>query len=232
MLISDSNWFQVEKNLSENDQCVLPLGCTEQHAYLSLATDSILAQKISFEAALPLGVPVFPVLSYGLTPTFADFPGTLGLTIDTYGRVLHDLLDGVFYQGFRRIVIVNGHGGNSPVRARVSEWLRQNPDAKVKWHDWWNAPQTWAAVQATDFNASHASWMENFPWTRLASVDMPDVEKPMTLTDKLRVLSPTQMRQNIGDGNFGGRYFRTDEEMLTIWDVAVRETRDCIVENW
>jgi Creatinine amidohydrolase len=51
-----------------NDRIVLPLGSTEQHAYLSLATDSILAERVAVEAAEPTGVPVPPVLAYSLTP--------------------------------------------------------------------------------------------------------------------------------------------------------------------
>jgi Creatinine amidohydrolase len=51
-----------------NDRIVLPLGSTEQHAYLSLATDSILAERVAVEAAEPTGVPVPPVLAYRLTP--------------------------------------------------------------------------------------------------------------------------------------------------------------------
>jgi hypothetical protein len=64
--IADLNWMQVEEYLRHDDRIVLPLGSTEQHAYLSLATDSILAEAVAVEAAEPTGVP--PVLAYSLTP--------------------------------------------------------------------------------------------------------------------------------------------------------------------
>jgi len=51
MRISDRNWMQVERLLAGEDRAVLPLGCTEQHAWLSLATDSILAERVAVEAA-------------------------------------------------------------------------------------------------------------------------------------------------------------------------------------
>lgn len=70
-------WMQVEAYLASDDRCVLPLGSTEQHAYISLATDSILAERVATEAAEPLGVPVFPVVAYGITPYFMGFPGTV-----------------------------------------------------------------------------------------------------------------------------------------------------------
>ncbi|HAO2892046.1 TPA: creatininase family protein, partial [Escherichia coli] len=76
MRISAMNWSQVEERVRRDDRCILPIGSVEQHARLSLATDMILAEKVSVDAAEPLGVPVFPVLPYGLASSFADFPGT------------------------------------------------------------------------------------------------------------------------------------------------------------
>src|ERR1044071_5924125 len=112
MRISEMNWMMVEEYLNRGDRAVLPLGCTEQHAYLSLSVDSILAERLSAEAAEPLGIPVFPVLAYGITPLFRAFPGTITLRVETYMSVLRDILDAMAEQGFKRILIVNGHGGN------------------------------------------------------------------------------------------------------------------------
>jgi creatinine amidohydrolase len=109
MHIRAMHWQQVEDYLCHDNRAVLPLGCTEQHAFLSLSTDSILAERVASEAAEPLGVPVFPVLAYGITPYFRAFPGTVTLRVETYLRIVRDLLDGLYDQGFRRIVVVNGH---------------------------------------------------------------------------------------------------------------------------
>jgi creatinine amidohydrolase/Fe(II)-dependent formamide hydrolase-like protein len=65
--IRDLNWMQLETYLRKDDRIVLPVGSTEQHAYLSLETDNILAERASIEAAEPLGVPVLPVAPYGVT---------------------------------------------------------------------------------------------------------------------------------------------------------------------
>jgi creatinine amidohydrolase len=187
---------------------------------------------VAAEAAEPLGVPVFPALAYGITPYFRAFPGTLTLRVETYLRVVLDLLDSLAASGFRRIVLVNGHGGNSPAQGVVGEWLAQHPGGYVRFHNWWNAPRTWAAVQAIDPVASHASWMENFPWTRLVGVAQPEQQKPMTDLNRLRQLGPDEVRAQLGDGNYGGRYQRPDADMQTIWDVAVAETREVIASPW
>ncbi|MFB9991178.1 creatininase family protein [Deinococcus oregonensis] len=230
--IEQMNWMQVGRRLETDDRCVLPLGSTEQHAYLSLCVDNILPERLAREAAEPLGVPVFPVLPYGITPYFRGYPGSVTLRVQTYLSVVRDILDGLHEQGFRRILIVNGHGGNSPAQGFVGEWMADHPGTRVKFHNWWNAPQVWAQVQATDPNASHASWMENFPWTRLEGVVLPDHEKSPLDLNRLRLLGPQELRTYLEEGNYGGRFQRPDEEMQAIWDTAVLETRALLEEGW
>src|SRR5207244_3713550 len=109
MRVYDCNWMQLEDYLERDDRIVLPTGSTEQHAYLSLGTDNILAERIAAEAAEPLGVPVLPCLPYGITPRFAAYPGSPTLRVETFLAVVTDLLDSLSGQSFRRILIVNGH---------------------------------------------------------------------------------------------------------------------------
>ena len=232
MNINEMNWMQVESYLERDDRCVLPLGSTEQHAYLSLSVDSILAERLSAAVAAPLGVPVFPVLAYGITPYFRAYPGSVTLRVDTYLSVVRDILDGLLEQGFKRILIVNGHGGNSPAQGFVGEWMADHPGTQVMFHNWWNAPATWAKVQAIDPLASHASWMENFPWTRLRAVAQPAEQKPMADFSKLRLLDPVRLREYLGDGNYGGLYERPDADMLALWEVALEETRALLTAGW
>lgn len=232
MRIAEMNWMQVEAHAKGDDRAVLPVGSTEQHAGLSLCVDAILAEKVAVEACAPIHVPVFPVVNYGLTPSFVDYPGTVTLRLSTLCAVVTDILDGIARSGFRRITIVNGHGGNSPVHGAVLEWLDGHRGCQVKWHNWWNAPKTFATVQAIDPVASHASWMENFPWTRLPNVGAPAHQKPMLDLARFQQLDPGAKKALLGDGNYGGFYQRPDEEMQAIWDVAVEETRAVIADGW
>jgi creatinine amidohydrolase len=229
--ISEANWFQVEEYLKHDDRAVLPLGSTEQHAYLSLSVDSILSEKVSVDAAEPLGIPVFPALPFGITPYFMSYPGTISLKAATYMQVVRDMLDSLYTTGFRRILIVNGHGGNSPVQPVTMEFMTDRPGTRVKFHNWWNSPKTWAKVKEIDAVASHASWMENFPWTRLAGIEQPTQRKPYVPFDKLKDRGPDGVREIIGDGNYGGLYERPDEDMNALWSVAVSETRE-LLEDW
>jgi creatinine amidohydrolase len=232
MKISDANWQQIEAYLKTDDRAILPLGSTEQHAQLSLSVDSILSEKVAADAAEPLGIPVFPVVAYGITPYFLAYPGTISLRMETYVRIVRDILDGLKHQGFRRILIVNGHGGNQPAGSLAVEWMADNPGTTVKFHNWWNAPQTLAKVQEIDAVASHASWMENFPWTRLPGTTLPTQQKPMIDLSRMRVMGPDAVKAYLGDGNFGGYYERSDEEMYAVWEVAVKETRALLEGGW
>jgi len=232
MNIADMNWIQVEERAAHDDRCILPIGSVEQHAYLSLCTDMILAEKVSADAAAPSGVPVFPVVPYGLASSFATYPGTMTLKLSTYIALIGDLLDSMYRSGFRRILIVNGHGGNTPITALISEWLNAHPAARVKMHDWWRAPQTWAKVMEIDPAASHASWMENFPWTRLAGAEQPAGAKPRIDFARLARVDAATKREMLGEGNYHGLFQRPDEDMLAIWDVAVAETRALLESDW
>lgn len=209
--------MQLEAYLERDDRIVLPLGSTEQHAYLSLATDAILAERIGVEAAEPLGVPVLPALPYGLTPYFAAYPGSPTVKLDTYLAFVGEILDSLRSQGFARFLLVNGHGGNKPVEALAGRG--------VVVHDWWEAPKTQAVVQAIDPDASHASWTENFPWTRLAGVKLPDGRKPPTPRTSD---DPIAVRARAGDGSFGGWWERPDEDVMKVWQAGVEETREVL----
>ncbi len=209
--------MQLERLLERERRIVLPLGSTEQHAYLSLATDAILAERVAVEAADPLGVPVLPALAFGITPYFAAFPGSPSVNQATYLSFVGELLDSLRGQGFERFLIVNGHGGNRPVDGLAG------PDVAV--HHWWEAPRTLAVVREVDPEASHASWMESFPWNRVPGVAFPQNHKapaPRTATD------PLEVRAQIGDGSFGGWYERPEEDVMRVWRTGVEETREAL----
>ncbi|WP_413282858.1 creatininase family protein [Vibrio sp. MA40-2] len=232
MLVSQSNWMQIEQYLKNNDVCVLPLGSTEQHAYLSLSVDSILSEKVAQDAAEPLGIPVFPAIPYGITPYFMDFPGTISLKLQTYAALVNDVLESLYKVGFRKILIINGHGGNTPVMPVTMEFMESHSDVTIRFHDWWKAPKALACIKEIDPIASHASWMENFPWTRLEGVEMPDEQKPYVDFSRLRDRDSAGVRKLIGDGNYGGYYQLSDENMDKLWAVAVDEARELLTGDW
>jgi creatinine amidohydrolase len=232
MRIEDCNWMAVEQYLERDDRLVVPLGSIEQHGYLSLGVDRILSERVAVEAAEPLGVLVMPALPYGLTPYFAAYPGSPTLRVETYGALLRDLLDSLAGQGFRRFLFVNGHGGNDGGREAVDQWTREHPDSRTRWHNWWAGPRVRAVVDEIDPDATHASWFENFPWTRLPGIEQPQEKKPMADVSRMRELDPRDVRELLGDGSLGGLYERPDEDVLRVWEAGVDEVRGLIADGW
>jgi creatinine amidohydrolase len=227
--IRDLNWMQLEEHLRNDNRIVLPVGSTEQHAYLSLETDNIIAERLSVEAAEPLGIPVLPVLAYGVTPGFGGFPGSPTLRLETFIAVMREILESLYRQGFCRFLIANGHGGNSPAREAVLVWMETHDDAIVLWHEVWDGrPDEIAASIDPDYD--HASWSENFPWTRLAGVELPQQRKaPITQPAWRRA---KELREALGDGSFGGPYQLPEDDVLRVWAAAVEQLRERLESGW
>jgi len=220
--------MQLEQYLTGDDRIVLPVGSTEQHAYLSLETDNIIAERLAVEAADPLGVPVLPVLAYGVTG-FVAFPGSPTLAQETFASVVRDIVDSLYRQGFRRFLVANGHSGNKPDHPAIRSWVTSHRNVELLWHEVWDGPPDALAAEI-DGDFDHASWSENFPWTRLPGVEIPTARKPPMQPPS--VDTPEMWREALGDGSFGGLYQRPDTEVLRVWEAAVEQLRERLENDW
>ena len=154
--IADMNWMQVEEYLRHDDRAVLPLGSTEQHSHLRLTVDCILPERVAADAAEPLGVPVFPVVPYGVTPYFREFPGSISLRVETHLRLVSDILDSMAHSGFRPIL--------PPVKGtaatRRAQFARVAPSPVAgALPNWWNARERGQGRRSSGRVAR--SWWEN-----------------------------------------------------------------------
>lgn len=219
MRLSELNWFDVESYLENDDRIMIVLGSCEQHAYLSLLTDVKIPLSLADAASQQSGVLVAPPSNFGASPYFLDYPGTISLRIDTLMSVVEDLITSLYGQGFRRILVLNGHGGNDPVRGRLYEIANKLSDIRIQWYAWWQSHSIEAICQKYELKPAHANWLEAFPFTRVA--DLPDGEKaPPNIPGLLGAL---EARQIYGDGSFGGKYQVADDIMQEIFDAAVAD---------
>jgi creatinine amidohydrolase len=231
MRLWDANWMQLEEYLQRDDRVLVPLGSTEQHGYLSLGVDAILAEKAAVEAAEPEGVPVLPALPFGLTPSFTAYPGTVTLSPATYDALVRDLLSSLEHQGFRRILLVNGHGGNEPAAAAAQDWARAHPRCEVLFHGWLIEAEIWALAGSID-EVSHASWVENLPDVRLPGVAVPAGRKPLVDRGELAAADPARVRELLGDGPGGGAYQRPESDTDRVWRAAIELLRRKLRMGW
>jgi creatinine amidohydrolase len=105
---------EVEEYLKNNDTILVPIGSTEQHGkHMALDTDAFTAQEISLRVAKETGVLVAPVISYGYSPHHMNFPGSITLTFRTLVNVLKEVCQSLIHHGFKKIVLMNAHGGNT-----------------------------------------------------------------------------------------------------------------------
>ncbi|MGD0004158.1 MAG: creatininase family protein [Anaerolineaceae bacterium] len=202
MRLDDLNWIDVEEYLKRDDRLMLVLGSTEQHGYLSLTTDVKIPLALAEAASQSSGVLVAPPLNFGVAPYFLSYPGTVSLRLSTFLDVVEDIVRSVYGYGFRRLLVLNGHGGNDPARGRLTELANTLPELNVAFYAWWTAHSTEEVALRHHLKPSHANWLEAFPFTRVS--DLPDGEKVPT---PFKVLpNAAQARQLYGDGSFGGPY--------------------------
>lgn len=210
MRFEDCSWFDVEKYLEKEDRLILVLGACEQHGYLSLLADAKIPLALADAASNKTSILIAPVVNYGISPYFLDYPGSFSLRSTTLLDIVEDLVRSAYHQGFRRILFLNGHGGNDPARSRLYELANALPDLQVSWYSWWQAHSVEAVAMSHGLRSFHAAWIEAFPFTRVG--ELPGGEKnPPRITG---LVNARQARQLYQDGVFGGPY-QVDESILS-----------------
>ncbi len=217
MRYSDLNWFDVENYLENDDRLMLVVGSCEQHGYLSLLTDTKIPSALADAASQKTGVLVAPPLNFGASPYFLTYPGTISLRIATLMNVMEDIIRSVYQQGFRRILVLNGHGGNEPMRGRLYELANDLLDLHLAWFAWWHSHSVGAILQKHELKSYHAGWIEAYNFTRVA--ELPQGAKTPPHVPGL--LGAELARQVYGDGVFGGPYQVDDAIMQEIFDACV-----------
>lgn len=220
MRLEDLNWMEVETYLQNEDRLMLVTGSTEQHGYLSLLTDIKIPLALADSASQATGVLVAPPLNFGASPYFLKYPGTLSLRVETLMAAVEDIVRSAYGHGFKRILILNGHGGNSPVRSHLHEVNNELPDLKLNWYDWWISHSIQTVAQKHNIKPAHANWLEAFPFTIVGETPA-DTKTPPKVPSA--ILDAETARQVYGNGSFGGPYRVSDEIMHEIFAAALED---------
>ncbi|GAP15220.1 uncharacterized protein, putative amidase [Longilinea arvoryzae] len=219
MRLEEMNWMDVEAYLKHDDRILLIIGACEQHGYLSLLTDSKVPQALADAASQQTGVLVAPALNFGVSPYFLRYPGTISLRTSTFIAVVEDMVRSLYGYGFRRMLLLNGHGGNHAAQSRLTELANELPGLKAAWYQWWNATSVTEVAMQHGLRSYHAAWIENFPFTRVT--ELPESEKQPPQFKG--ILNAEEARQTYGDGVFGGPYQVDGAVMDEVFMAALKD---------
>ncbi|HYJ13293.1 MAG TPA: creatininase family protein, partial [Thermomicrobiales bacterium] len=111
-------WAEMNDAIATEQVVILPTGSTEQHGrHMPLDVDVFLAESVCLEVGRRAAdrVLVLPPISYGLNKHHIDFPGTIHIEPQVFIDYCVNVTKSVAYHGFKKILLVNGHGSNSPM---------------------------------------------------------------------------------------------------------------------
>ncbi|KQC13750.1 MAG: hypothetical protein APR63_07630 [Desulfuromonas sp. SDB] len=108
------NNFDIDQYLKSHEvkTVLLPIGTMEAHGIIPLGTDSIIPSKLALDIAAVMDFLVAPTISYGITSSLLPYSGSNTVSPDTFKNLIWDIAKGLVKDGFNRLVIINGHGGN------------------------------------------------------------------------------------------------------------------------
>ncbi len=132
-LLGSLTWPEAKKRFADVDIALLPVGAVEQHgAHLPLDTDAFDADLLAREVAASCSEPqpvVLPLIPYGVSYHHEGFAGTISIGPSTLARLVHDVGMAAARNGVRKLVVINGHGGNIPALHFAAQTI--NRDAHI-----------------------------------------------------------------------------------------------------
>ncbi|GAA3369573.1 creatininase family protein [Streptomyces antimycoticus] len=163
--LTELTWREVRR-AGEEGIALLPIGSQEQHAaHLPMGTDTLLVEEVVDRALDMLareagpGVVRLPALPFGHSPHHL-FAAAVSLSAATLGAVLDDILDSLVTSGYRRIMVVNGHGGNDEImRLAVKRFALRSP-VTVAACSYWTLTAGEDGAGRPDVTPGHAGWFE------------------------------------------------------------------------
>lgn len=133
-------WPQIKEAVAQDKVAVLPVGSIEQHGHhLPIFTDSCIVWGVCQRAVAQAAEEalLLPTVYYGYSPHHMDFPGSIAIGSDHLVRYLADIGTSLARHGFKRILIVNGHGGNSARTDAASQEITLLTNSICAVTSWW-----------------------------------------------------------------------------------------------
>ncbi|HJQ71335.1 MAG TPA: creatininase family protein [Blastocatellia bacterium] len=159
--MSDINWMEFKEVVpSKINTVILPTGTLEPHGVINNGADIVAPVAIARKVAREVNAMIAPVVPYGITGSMDAYPGAFSISEAAYRAYMRDVLAGLAKNGFRNIIIVNGHGGpQTAVLSQVAMEVGQDKRVRTLVVNWWSyASDVTLAVFGED--GGHAGWNE------------------------------------------------------------------------
>jgi creatinine amidohydrolase len=192
--LAQLTWLDAQEAIANADLALVAVGSCEQHGpHLTLETDSAIAVAFARRLAGDLGdrVLLCPPLAYGLSEHHMDFPGTLTLRPETLLGFLADVVESLTRWGVRRLLVVNGHGGNVDAIRLAARAARRDHRALVAGLMWAQVAADEVAQRVTSELYGHACEVE----TSVAMVLAPELVR----ADRIAEPRPVRRRDALTD---------------------------------
>jgi len=139
VLIYEMSWQEAKEYFANNDIAVVSVGSNEQHGPQNpLGTDHLIAKALAEETAKRTNVVCLPVIPFGVSSHHKHFCGTIFISAETFKNYVKEVCLSLNYYNVRKIVIVNGHGGNRCALVEMARELREK-GIFVSVFQWWEA---------------------------------------------------------------------------------------------
>jgi creatinine amidohydrolase len=155
--MNDLSWEQFRDRVpSACDLAIVPVGTIEAHGAIPLGTDTMIPEALASGLATRLNALIAPSIAYGVTNSLLPFPGSTTVSSTTFGAYLFEAVAGLVDTGFRRVVLLNGHGGQSGEVAGCVARLWNEKKAYAVAVEWWGFAEELAATIYPGTISGHA----------------------------------------------------------------------------
>lgn len=141
------NWFEVEEAFKRVNIAIFPVGAVHAHDHLPVGVDCLSINEIAERVGKRTGIVVAPTLPFGWLPVYDDYPGSLCVSKEVFKRMVLEVCKGLIRSGAKKIIFLNGHGGNEDILDDVAITLLQEASVLCPTFNWYADLQSLAGYK-------------------------------------------------------------------------------------
>jgi len=159
--MSDINWMEFKEVVpAKISTVILPTGTLEPHGVINNGADITAPVALARKIAREVNAMIAPIIPYGITGSMDAYPGAFSISEAAYRAYTRDVMAGLAKNGFRNIIVINGHGGpQTAVLNQLATEIGQERRVRTLVINWWSfASDVTLSVFGED--GGHAGWNE------------------------------------------------------------------------